>query len=207
MIIKTRPADNAKMASHLVVFRNQQQVFLPAMSDNEEVQYWRILKNDDGATDGTPIKDGDEIRLCWSFQDQLTGWRDYSGDVFGRRRNLTPPGLAETVLFLKVPWPRFEKAVNLDTEPPPPHAMIMAPIQNKDADEHKIHVLNNDGKTQREETYAVQDVVLRIDTVTNRGLGDSNDYMLREITQSGNERTIDIKFRGGMLISQRIFWL
>ncbi|RTE72738.1 hypothetical protein BHE90_012828 [Fusarium euwallaceae] len=40
-------------ASSLMVFRNQQGVFLPGMSDNAGIQIWRILKN--GAAPGDKI--------------------------------------------------------------------------------------------------------------------------------------------------------
>lgn len=78
--------------AHMIVFRSQQGVFLPGMSESDTPQYWRILKVG-ASTLGEHIKEGDSIRLCWAFSDQTTGFRDYVDDVFGRRRIQCPPEL------------------------------------------------------------------------------------------------------------------
>ncbi|MCJ1379493.1 hypothetical protein MMC17_002594 [Xylographa soralifera] len=171
--------DTTPPSSHMVVFRNQQGVFLPAMSDIDEFQYWRILKKDFTAP-SEHIKEGDEIRLAWSFKDQTTGFRDYKDDLFGRRRNQCPPELQSGVLYLKLPWPRFEWN---DRD-----------VEGKEGARSNIMVMSTLSATQEtaEEmetalgtfSYVMQDVRFRIDTVANNGLGDANDYMLRDVRQA-----------------------
>ncbi|EUC28058.1 hypothetical protein COCCADRAFT_64920, partial [Bipolaris zeicola 26-R-13] len=156
-------------ASHMVVFRNAQGAFIPGMSDRDEYQYWRIEKTS-GGTPGEPIKGGDSVRLCWQFSDQTTGFRDYQDDVFGRRRNQCPPELQSTRLYLKVPWPRFEPKNT-------PTAMLMSAQSTIDV---AAEVLNT---RQGPFQYHLQDLQFRIDTVEQRGLGDSNDYMLAGVSQ------------------------
>ncbi|KAI7365466.1 hypothetical protein KC354_g4884 [Hortaea werneckii] len=136
IILRARPTDEKAPVSHMTVFRTAQGEFVPGMSDRDEYQYWRLLKTGDGAATttaaaapqpGEPIQAGDEIRLAWSFKDQTTGYRDYVDDVFGRRQTNPPADIPKTaaggsgsdvVLYLKVPWPRFENTGR-------PTAMIM----------------------------------------------------------------------------------
>ncbi|KAJ9634366.1 hypothetical protein H2199_009024 [Coniosporium tulheliwenetii] len=179
--------------AHMVVFRNQQGVFLPAMSERDEYQYWRILKN--GATAaGEHIKEGDEIRLCWAFSDQTTGFRDYSEDVFGRRRNQCPPELESSVLYMKLPWPRFESQM---TDPknkyglPSPNSMVMVPLASTEPEAVDMKVLPAKGELYR---YVMQDVGFRIDTVANNGLGDTGDYML-DVEQEGKRGSLTLSYR------------
>ncbi|KAJ7616091.1 hypothetical protein FB45DRAFT_757556 [Roridomyces roridus] len=91
----------------MTVYRNQQGVFLPAMTDNEGPAFWRILKTTPNATEGQTIQDGEVVRFCWNFKDQTSGFRDFYDDAFGRRRFVKPEGVQES-LYLKVPFPRFE---------------------------------------------------------------------------------------------------
>lgn len=170
----------------MTVFRSAQGVFLPAISDNDEYQYWRIMRTDSN-TPGEPIKGGDSIRLCWLFSDQVTGFRDFTNDVFGRRRNQCPPELESTALYLKVPWPRFE--VNGT-----PTAMVMSSRAETTDVTEPINVLPG-GRFD----YVLQDLKMRIDTVERQGQGDANDYMLRGIQQQGDKVTIETTFgpRGG----------
>lgn len=154
------------------------------MSDIADVQYWRILKR--GATRfGENIKEGDTIRLCWSFKDQKVGFRDFQDDVFGRRRNQIPPELDSGVLFLKLPWPRFESLQTPGEDGRPmPNAMVMS-TGAEEADSlmqlMNLPAMNRGGPGSS--TYAVQDVAFRIDTVANDGKGDVDDYMLKGIDQ------------------------
>ncbi|KAJ9636432.1 hypothetical protein H2199_008107 [Coniosporium tulheliwenetii] len=179
--------------AHMVVFRNQQGVFLPAMSERDEYQYWRILKK--GATAaGEHIKEGDEIRLCWAFSDQTTGFRDYTEDVFGRRRNQCPPELESSVLYMKLPWPRFESQM---TDPrnkyglPSPNSMVMLPLASTEPEAVDMKVLPAKGELYR---YVMQDVGFRIDTVANNGLGDTGDYML-DVEQEGKRGSLTLSYR------------
>lgn len=198
------PAPN----SHLIVFRNQQGVFLPGLSDNDEVQYWRILLDDDDAVFGQHIKDGARIRFCWRFQDQTTGYRDWEDDVFGRRRAVIPSGYDDdAVLYLKLPWPRFTH-LSSDTNNGslPVHPMLLAPVPEKDARAYNFKVLTADGKTETNAVCYVQDLVFRIDTVANDGHGDSLDYLLKDIGQVGAVVKHSFRF-GNMSIGQATFWL
>lgn len=174
----------ASPASSMVVFRNQQGVFLPGMSNNDEVQYWRILKKG-GVYQGEHIREGDEIRLCWAFADQTTGFRDFTDDVFGRRRNHVPEELRSSVLYLKVPWPRFEPIEKPgDNGTPIPNSLILSTV----ADETETYVdiptvlateLGGSGLA----SHVMQDVSFRIDPVANNGEGDGEDYLLDGINQ------------------------
>ena len=66
-----------------------------------------MQSNPTGA-DADRVKFGETIRLCWRFSDQLSGWRDYKEDLYGRRRFDKPPEVTEDALYLKAPFPRFE---------------------------------------------------------------------------------------------------
>lgn len=179
----------------MVVFRNAQGEFVPAMSDSDEFQYWRIIK-----TEKSPatIRPGDEVRLCWDFKDQTTGWRDFTQDVFGRRQTSTPPD-ASGPLFLKVPWPRFE---NVGT----PTSLIMS----SDPALNTSKVVNIDKKgTALTTRYCLQDVRMRIDNVTNQGLGDFADYTLHKVDQEKPSLNVSIDLRPPghvMQMRKSMFW-
>lgn len=166
----------SQRASSMVVFRNQQGAFLPGMSENDEYQYWRILKV--GADDeGEHIKEGDEVRLSWAFADQTTGFRDFYGDTFGRRRNHCPPELESAVLFIKMPWPRFETGGT-------PNTLVMAPYPQLDP---QILQIKTQSSPTTGFTYIMEDVSFRIDTVANEGHGDSEDYLMRGLLGEGSK--------------------
>lgn len=166
--------DNSPPVTQMVVFRNAQGLFVPAMSDRDEFQYWRILK--DGGNPGEHIKAGDNVRFCWSFSDQTTGYRDYLDDVFGRRQTTPPPG-APDVLYLKVPWPRFEKKGD-------PVAMVMSFQSDVN------NVITNINTIPGTNTYCLQDLKFRIDTVENNGRGDADDYLLSKVEQGHDITTL-----------------
>ncbi|KAF5020573.1 hypothetical protein F66182_7405 [Fusarium sp. NRRL 66182] len=182
-------------ASHMVVFRNAQGEFLPGMSDSDEYQYWRIMKTD---ASKRYIKPGDDVRLCWDFRDQTTGWRDFTQDAFGRRQ-VSAPADVSGPLFLKVPWPRFENT-NEST------ALIMS---SDPADlGNKVVNMNNRG-TPVAYTYCLQDLRLRIDSVGNRGRGDADDYLLHNVKQDGDKTVVDLSIRPfgyPMEIRKSVFW-
>jgi hypothetical protein len=159
---KLTPDSNILQTSHMVVFRNAQGQFLPGMSDRDEYQYWRIRKVGGSVREGEPIKKGDSVRLCWCFRDQDTGYRDYAEDVFGRRRNLKPADMEQDILFLKIPWPRFESQGV-------PTCMILS------GDASTQQSLMDVVSTQGTFRYVMQDLVLRIDEVPNQGHGDADD--------------------------------
>lgn len=163
------------------------------MSDSDEYQYWRIMKTD---TSQQHIKPGDEIRLCWDFNDQTTGWRDFSQDVFGRRQVEAP---AETPgpLFLKVPWPRFEVTGK-------PTGLIMS----SESGELVAKAVNVDHKGKSEVfKYCLQDLRLRVDTVGNDGRGDADDYLLNKVQQQGVDVHVLIRPGGyPMQMRKDMFW-
>jgi hypothetical protein len=171
--LKEGEKDPTPPPCHMVVFRNAQGVFLPAVSDRDEYQYWRVEIVD--GDEGEPIKGGDRIRLSWSFADQTTGFRDYVEDVFGRRRNQCPADLESQILYLKVPWPRFEVSGT-------PTALMLSPQSTTDVVSETI------ATRQGNFPYTLQDLQFRIDTVERHGRGDSDDYMLAGLPLATDER-------------------
>ncbi|KAH8662563.1 hypothetical protein BX600DRAFT_542276 [Xylariales sp. PMI_506] len=184
----------SRPVSSLVVFRNQQGVFLPGMSDNDEVHVWRVLKKGAKPGDRVNIMEGDEIRLTWRFRDQSAGYRDFTDDVFGRRRMRAPDGVDEnTVLYMKLPWPRFEPLTpqpgGRGTVAPPANSMLMSPVAS-DSDQPAqlaplatVYARNKLGRP--EQTVALQDCTFRLDLVGGQGgRGDVDDYLLRDIDQN-----------------------
>ncbi|KAI6777471.1 hypothetical protein HG530_001416 [Fusarium avenaceum] len=178
---------SAPAISSLVVFRNQQGVFVPAMSDSKDVHVWRVLKT--GATPGSKVNiaEGDHIQLAWCFQDQYCGYRDFTEDGFGRRRNSPPPESQSSTLYMRLPWPRFEPVESLDVQNKPlPNALIMsevsAPQDNPSNILHeKITVIKDHKHTAKD--ILVEDCVFRLDIVKHHGRGDVDDYLLRGVSQ------------------------
>ncbi|KAF7526535.1 hypothetical protein G7054_g10735 [Neopestalotiopsis clavispora] len=183
----------------LVVFRNQQSVFLPGLSDTSERHYWRILKH--GAkSNGEHIKEGDEIFFAWAFQDQTAGFRDFTQDVFGRRRLQFPDDLKGRVLYMKLPWPRFEplaRPVNgvavpntmLLTDDPPAvnNNPQMASIRTVPSMTAAAEALSQGRAATDMDTFGLQDVRFRIDVVGNDGRGDVGDHLLKDLEQGAKK--------------------
>jgi hypothetical protein len=99
--------------SFMSIFRNQQAVFLPCMTTGEYPSLWTIVMADPSAKTGDAVRPGDQIRLCWKFSDQRSGWRDFLDDSFGRRCHTKPRELAE-VLWMKFPYPSFQNHAEPD---------------------------------------------------------------------------------------------
>ena len=172
--------DETPPPCHLTVFRNVQGMFMPAISDADEYQFWRIQKVD-GGIPGEPIKGGDAVRLTWRFADQTLGFRDYKDDVFGRRCNHCPPEVSTPELYLKVPWPRFEPSTA-------PTALVMSTKASKDIVGEPIQTRSG------LYPYLLQDLQFRIDAVENGGHGDSADYMMNGVKQATKETRISVSF-------------
>ncbi|KAF4442961.1 putative oxidoreductase ordL [Fusarium austroafricanum] len=177
--------------SSLMVFRNQQGVFLPGMSDDDGIQIWRVLKKGAAPGDKINIKEGDDIRLAWRFSDQTSGYRDFTEDIFGRRRASAPPGMQDTTLYLKLPWPRFEPITSQsDTLP---NAMIMSNLSQDSDQPVQVAGVNTvyakKALRQDSQTFALQDCTFRLDLVSKQGQGDVDDYLLQGIIQ-------DVKYDG-----------
>ncbi|CAG7558173.1 unnamed protein product, partial [Fusarium equiseti] len=152
---------------HMVVFRSVQGAFVPAMSDSSDCQYWRILKTDAGERH---IKPGGNIRLCWDFRDQTTGWRDFNQDVLGRREVRRPSGVLNP-LFIKVPWLRYN-AYEIDGPLP------MSAEREDHAERHiKVHINGTDGVLP----CRLRRLQLRIDSIGNVSHGDAEDYLLKTV--------------------------
>lgn len=168
----------------LSIFRTQQGEFLPAMSDESQGHIFRILKK--GSTQpGETIKEGDEIRLCWAFQDQTAGFRDFANGAFGRRRHNWPAELEQSPLFFKLPWPRFESLAAPEGDGQPiPNSLVMSSKAEEEGTIDMFSILpawNSTGVGSKV-MYGVQDVCFSLDVVED-SLGDSeDDYMLQGAT-------------------------
>ncbi|KAF5004997.1 hypothetical protein FDECE_8522 [Fusarium decemcellulare] len=178
---------SAPMVSSLIVFRNQQGVFLPAMSDAKDVHIWRILKNGAAPGDKVNIAEGDQIQLAWRYQDQYCGYRDFNQDAFGRRRNSPPSEVKGSTLYMRLPWPRFEPVDSLaDQTEPLPNTLMMSEVPQSQDDPKpalpdKIQVIK--GHKQSSKDIMVEDCIFRLDVVKHHGRGDVDDYLLRGVSQ------------------------
>ncbi|CAJ0550043.1 Ff.00g099730.m01.CDS01 [Fusarium sp. VM40] len=178
---------SAPVTSSLVVFRNQQGVFVPAMSDSKDVHVWRVLKTGAAPGNKVNIAEGDQIQLAWCFQDQYCGYRDFTEDAFGRRRNTAPPESQSSTLYMRLPWPRFEPVESLpDQDKPLPNALIMSeastPQDNPSNFLHETITVIKDQKHSAKDIL-VEDCIFRVDVVKNHGRGDVDDYLLRGVSQ------------------------
>ncbi|KAH6640375.1 hypothetical protein F5144DRAFT_589863 [Chaetomium tenue] len=86
----------------LTVYRNAQGLFQPAITSTDEPSYWRLQavnpnntppSSSSSSSKRDPHRHGDLVRLTWSFADQASGFRDYFGDVYGRRSYRRPAEL------------------------------------------------------------------------------------------------------------------
>ncbi|OBS29591.1 hypothetical protein FPOA_03528 [Fusarium poae] len=186
----------------LGVFRNQQSVFLPGLSDSSERHYWRILKH--GAkSNGEYIKEGDEIYFAWAFKDQTAGFRDFSQDVFGRRRLQFPDDLNGKVLYMKLPWPRFEplaKPANgkiavsntmILTDDPIAQNNVpqMASIKTAPGMMAAAQALSQRKTATDVSVFGLQDLRFRVDVVGNDGYGEVGNCLLKGLEQ-GTEKPV-----------------
>ncbi|KAM0424832.1 hypothetical protein ACHAPT_009888 [Fusarium lateritium] len=175
-------------ASSLMIFRNQQGVFLPGMSDDDGIQIWRILKQGAAPGDKINIKEGDQVRLAWRFSDQTSGYRDFTNDVFGRRRTSAPEGMENVTLYMKLPWPRFEPLTSQpDQQTTLPNALLMSGNAQDSDQPAQLGSVNTvyakKSLKQDSQTFALQDCTFRLDLVSNQGQGDVDDYLLLGIIQ------------------------
>ncbi|WYZ42228.1 hypothetical protein EsH8_V_001123 [Colletotrichum jinshuiense] len=169
----------------MVVFRNAQGVFLPAMSNGDDVHFWRILKT--GARHaGENIKEGDAVRLCWTFEDQTLGFRDFKEDVFGRRRVQKPAELRNSTLYLKLPLPRFESLLKPEQGSDPiPNTMVMSVQHTQQLAIEHFNTLPSISLRGGPTGYFLEDVSFYIDAVANDGKGDTDDYLLQGLSEDG----------------------
>ncbi|EAQ85299.1 hypothetical protein CHGG_09313 [Chaetomium globosum CBS 148.51] len=98
--VSSSPPSTSPPELGLTVYRNAQGVFQPAITSTDEPSYWRIQAVDTTTTPTSspsskrdPHRHGDLVRLTWSFADQASGFRDFFGDVYGRRSYRRPAEL------------------------------------------------------------------------------------------------------------------
>ena len=170
----------------LTVYRNAQGLFLPTMTASPDPCYWRVLKADpDASTDR--IKDGETIRLCWRFSDQVSGWRDYRDDFYGRRRFNKPDDIEPDALYLKAPYPRFESLTSGDDM-----QLVMSTAKTRSPILQTVQVLDRAQKGGvAEVNYNLFDLSFRLDHVGNGGSGEILDYM----NSKWEERTVEKESR------------
>lgn len=107
------------------------------------------------------------------FDDQLSGWRDYADNFFGRRRFDKPAEIREKGLYLKAPFPRFEA---LDS--PQGMSLIMSTAETTDPILQQLE-LKDKAKPRgvTTATYNLFYLAFRLDYVTHGGEGEYEDYM------------------------------
>ena len=163
------------------------------MSSTDEPSYWRAERVASMSTD-VRIKDGDEIRLCWRFSDQVSGFRDYYDDLYGRRHFQRPAECEYDSFYFKVPYLCFENVTGSAGI-----AMVTSPANVKEPIVYSMRVLPTKRETNEQVVnYSLHDVRFRLDSVGayilifysfsffavahvinpgNDGLGDAADYM------------------------------
>jgi hypothetical protein len=174
----------------LTVYRNSQGHFMPAMTSSGDASFWRVNKDTSatGASHGPEISEGNAIQLSWRFSDQTAGFRDFFNDTFGRRTFNRPEGV-EDELFLKLPFPGFQKTTAKDRAGNESSGlpMIMSQINTKDAFVQELMINSKVGESRLKRTYNLHDTTFRIDLVGNDGFGELNDYMTLGLNQSVTE--------------------
>jgi hypothetical protein len=174
-----RPLTTGNATHSLTVFRNAQGVFLPAISSHEHPGYWRILKHspdnaDNNYRSGESLYEGDTIRLCWRFDDQASGFRDFYQDSYGRRRHRQPANVTSNELYLKAPYPRFEPAHLWNHGA----SLVMSPISSTRPATQLLQVNSPyPGQPFKDYNTNIFDITFRLDSVGNDGDGEIDDYM------------------------------
>ncbi|KAH0524200.1 hypothetical protein TsFJ059_009100, partial [Trichoderma semiorbis] len=164
---------------YLTVFRNEQGHYLPAITDAGAAPYWRVQKMQGGSRqNGELIRDSDHIRLCWSFADQRGGFRDYTDDVFGRRRFHVPEDEPEN-LYVKLPFPGFQRSDTADGI-----AMIMHTEEATKSYATTLNVLpHKEFDNVGIATYGLYDLSFRLDVLDTPGQQELNDFMIYGLKQ------------------------
>ncbi|KAA8897742.1 hypothetical protein FN846DRAFT_816632 [Sphaerosporella brunnea] len=184
-----RKEKEEKFNTMMTVYRNQQGVFLPAVSSSDELvmDTSRLDSSrrvgSSHATDGDQLKDGDRVRLCWKFSDQTGGFRDFYEDSYGRRRYTKPKDVASDTLYLKLPFPGFQNQTNNHGA-----SMVLSTDDKKEPVPQTIATLGDEKKT----SYSLYDLCFRLDSVGNNGDGDALDFMNCPDAKS---HTVDTKLK------------
>ncbi|WAO95448.1 Hypothetical protein NCS54_01307100 [Fusarium falciforme] len=175
--IKSQASSTPGTSLTLSVYRNSQGVFMPAITNQPDPVYWRVLKVNakTGGKDANQLKYGDPIRLCWRFSDQTSGWRDYVDDYYGRRRFDHPAELGknEGALYLKAPFPRFEAL-----DDPQGMSLVLSSAATKDPILTKLKLREPSAPGGSEQVaYNLFDLTFRLDFVPANGQVEAYEYM------------------------------
>ncbi|MCJ1406830.1 hypothetical protein MMC19_000900 [Ptychographa xylographoides] len=170
----------------LTIYRNGQGHFMPGMTTSGEASFWRMTKDNknNGNSSGTLIREGDTVKLCWRFSDQTAGFRDFYDDTFGRRTYSKPQG-TDDQLYMKLPFPGFQKTTKTDAKESDGSAMIMSNMQTSAPFLQKLLINSKTTESPgKETTYNLFDTNFRIDLVGNSCRGELDDYMTLGLDQS-----------------------
>ncbi|OAA71782.1 Membrane attack complex component/perforin (MACPF) domain protein [Akanthomyces lecanii RCEF 1005] len=169
----------------LTVYRNAQGHFMPAMTSSGDASFWRVKKlNVSGQAH--EISEGNTIKLTWRFSDQTAGFRDFYDDHFGRRTFSKPETVKEDELYLKLPFPGFQKTAGQGraSEESAGLAMIMSEIDSEAPILKEVAISSKILEGPQKRTYNLHDTSFRVDLVGNGGLGEVEDYMTVGLDQS-----------------------
>lgn len=143
----------------MVVYRNQQGLFMPAMSSTDEPCFWRLERAYDNSSD-VRFQYGGYYRLTWRFSDQSGGFRDYTDDTYGRRNFEKPADIENDILYMKVPFPCFDSPKK-DTG----ISLLMSQISLKEPVLSSVTVLPLRSESEKAFTYSLYDLSFRLDYV------------------------------------------
>ncbi|MCJ1388515.1 hypothetical protein MMC18_001362 [Xylographa bjoerkii] len=177
---------------YLTIYRNGQGHYMPGITTSGDPSFWRILKHSSlNGSEGGLIKEGDAVRLCWRFSDQSAGFRDFHDDFFGRRR-FTKPDDAEDHLYLKIPFPGFQRVTEGKEKESDGVAMMMSAVESKKQFLQAVSVVPAEEALAVDKdlaaenvTYNLFDTTFRIDIVGNEGKGEQDDYLTYDLDQAG----------------------
>ncbi|KAK0624297.1 hypothetical protein B0T14DRAFT_545337 [Immersiella caudata] len=179
----------------LTVYRNAQGVFLPALTSSDEPSYWRLqrLSASPDNDPSTAIRHGEPVRLTWRFSEQVSGFRDYVNDTFGRRRYDQPAECPWDALCLKIPYPRFENVQPGGSGDDAGVGLMMSWVVDEAPVISEIQVIGEGGKGTVKQSVNLHDVAFSVDVLGDDGVGDSPDYMniptdAGEATMTGQKR-------------------
>ena len=181
---------------YLTIYRNGQGHYMPGITTSGDPSFWRILKHSSlSGSEGGLIKEGDAVRLCWRFSDQSAGFRDFHGDFFGRRR-FTKPNDAEDQLYLKIPFPGFQRAKE-GKEESNGVAMMMSAVGSEKAFLHSVRVVPVDKALVVDKIAGVnKDPAVNKDLAVNKTLVIDKKLAADEVTYDLFDTTFRIDIIG-----------
>ncbi|KAK6523188.1 hypothetical protein TWF694_006082 [Orbilia ellipsospora] len=168
---------------HLTVYRNEQGIFMPAITDSYNPSVWRVEKLS-GVAGSSIIKTGDIMRLCWRFSDQKSGFRDFQDDIYGRLRYTKPEEIASDTLYFKVPWPRFE---NMNAESGV--SLLMSTNSSNKPFWESINTLPSRSSNRKNSKLELHDVQFRIDYCDEETVEGKKDFMFQNTSTAAQTET------------------